>query len=67
MEIAVNVKPIQFPTDALNEVFAAAVQASSKEMVARVPTHYVLLQRIAFRACEQVKTKGHPQGRRELE
>jgi hypothetical protein len=37
MEIAVNIKPIQFPTDPLNEVFAAVVQASSKEMAARVP------------------------------
>jgi hypothetical protein len=43
MEIAVNVKPLQFPTDPLNEVIAAVVQASSEEMVVTVPTHYVPL------------------------
>jgi hypothetical protein len=53
MEIAVNIKPLQFPTDPLNEVIAAALQASSKEMVANVPTHYSPLQRIAFRKCNQ--------------
>jgi hypothetical protein len=65
MEIAVNVKPIQFPTDPLNEVFAAVVQASSKEMAVRV-THYVLLQRIAFGACSQVETRGNFRTGREL-
>jgi len=43
MEIAVNVKPLQFSTDPLNEVIATAVQASSKEMAGTVPTHYVAL------------------------
>jgi hypothetical protein len=60
MEIAVNVKPIQFPTDPLNEVFAV-VETSSKELAVRVPTHYVLLQRIAFGVCSHVETAGQLQ------
>lgn len=58
----VNVEPLQFPTDPLNEGIAAAVQSSSKEMAQTVPTHYVELQRIAFLACNQARTTGHPQG-----
>lgn len=51
MEIAVNIKPLQLPTDPHNEVIAAALQARSKQMVATVPSHYLPLQGIAFRKC----------------
>jgi len=49
LEISVNIKPLQCPTDPLNEVIAAALQASSKETLATVPTHYSPLQGTAFR------------------
>ena len=61
MEIAVNIKPLQCPTDPLNEVIAAALQASSKEALATVPTYYSPLQGIAFRKRNE-DCGGHLQG-----